>query len=231
MNNKKFIKYCLKNLDFTQPDYFNEYYASVPICAINAIFSINTRFEAVLNVMERFCNYFNFEMMYEIKAKIPPINKQKSVTEVYNKVKDYDPNILSERIFQNRQRTSTSNGILKSEAVVRFLKILKDFGVEYYQNVPKLFFNETFEDCIKRIPGQRSGISLKYFFMLTGSKNLIKPDRMVLKFIKDAINLTLTPSEALSLVESTVKDLKKMGYKKMNARHLDNLIWNYQREL
>jgi hypothetical protein len=113
---------------------------------------------------------------------------------------------------------------------MRFMKTLKDYNVEYFQDIPKLILNESFEASIKDIPGQKSGISLKYFFMLTGSKDLIKPDRMILSFINDATGLAYNPSEALLLIRETVKDLQKKGYIKINARHLDNLIWNYQRE-
>ncbi|MBU1977476.1 MAG: hypothetical protein KKA62_05995 [Nanoarchaeota archaeon] len=228
-NNEKFLKYCIDNLNLNEEDQFEKYFSCVPLCVINAIFSINTKYEAVENAIDRFCRHFKLEIAHTIDGQIPSINKQKSVSDIYKLIKDIDVNILATDIFQNRQRTSTSNGILKSDASIRFIKILKDFGVEYYQDIHKLFNNDTFEDCIKRIPGQSSGISLKYFFMLTGSKDQIKPDRMVLSFIKDAIGLTLTPVEALDLVRHTVEDLKKKGYEKINARHLDNLIWNYQR--
>jgi hypothetical protein len=67
--------------------------------------------------------------------------------------------------------------------------------------------------------------------MLTGSKDLIKPDRMILGFIKDVTGLTLQSNEALSLIRQTVEDLKKKGYIDLSARHLDNLIWNFQRRL
>jgi len=229
LNEEIFLKYCIENLDLSKPDEFNNYFSSVPICVINSIYSINTKYEAVLNVIDRYSKYYDIKPTYSVIGRIPPKEKQRSVSEVYDLFKDNSYKFLAEKVFKNKQRTSTKNGILKSEAVVRFLKILKDFRIEYYQDVPLLFQNGTFEDCIKRIPGQKSGISLKYFFMLTGSKNLIKPDRMVLSFIKDATNLKLSKSEALTLIKKTVKSLKKSGYINLTARHLDNLIWNYQR--
>jgi len=229
MDNKKFLNYCLNNLDLNEPDQFEEYFASVPLCAFNAVFSINTKYEAVLNALNRFCEHFELPLTHSTKGQIPPNKKQRTVTHVYNLVKDISPEVLAAEVFKNRQRTSTTNGILKAEASLRFIKILKDFGVETYQDIPKLVNNETFEDCIKRIPGQRSGVSLKYFFMLTGAKDQIKPDRMILGFIKDATGMTLKPHEALELVQLTVERLREKGYKDLNARHLDNLIWNFQR--
>jgi hypothetical protein len=231
MENKIFLKYCLDNLDLNEPDQFEEYFTSVPLCAINAIFSINTKYEAVINALNRFCDHFALELLHPIKGQIPSANRQTTVSEIYHLIKDIKPETLASDIFKNRQRTSTKNGILKADASLRFIKILKDFGVEKYQDIHKVFDNETFEGCIKEIPGQSSGTSLKYFFMLTGSKDLIKPDRMILGFIKDVTGLTLQSNEALSLIRQTVEDLKKKGYIDLSARHLDNLIWNFQRRL
>ena len=229
MVNSLFLKYCIVNLKLDEKDQFEEYFSSVPLCAINAIFSINTKYEAVLNALNRFCAHFNLTLSHPIIGQIPPLIGQKNVSDIYNLIKDIDPGILATEIFKNRQRTSTTNGILKTDASVKFLKILKDFGVETYQDIYKIVDNDTFEECIKNIPGQKSGISLKYFFMLTGSKDQIKPDRMIIGFIKDAIGLSVKPHEALDLIRQTVEELKIKGYPHLSARHLDNLIWNYQR--
>jgi hypothetical protein len=105
-----------------------------------------------------------------------------------------------ENIFQNRQRTSATNGILKVSASLQFIKVLSDFGVQYYQDIDKVLTNETFEQAIKRIPGQSSGTSLKYFFMLAGDENTIKPDRMVLRFLQDATGILFKPEECQLLL-------------------------------
>lgn len=51
----KLFKYCTANLDLNEPDHFNTYFSSVPICVFNSIFSINTKYEVVLNAIDRFC--------------------------------------------------------------------------------------------------------------------------------------------------------------------------------
>ena len=43
-------------------------------------------------------------------------------------------------------------------------------------------YNELLEKKIKEIPGQKSGLSFKYFLMLVGNENLIKPDRMIIRY-------------------------------------------------
>ena len=52
-----FVKYCIQNLDFEEPDQFEDYFSCVPLCAINAVYSINTKYVAVENAVQRFCNY------------------------------------------------------------------------------------------------------------------------------------------------------------------------------
>lgn len=52
----------------------------------------------------------------------------------------------------------------KSEAVFLFAKVLNKYGIDYFQDMPKLYSNYLYiSEEIMQISGQRSGISLKYF--------------------------------------------------------------------
>jgi hypothetical protein len=81
-----------------------------------------------------------------------------------------------------------------------------------------------------QIPGQRSGISLKYFLMLAGNDNLIKPDRQILSFLKSILNENVSIQDAQALLQQSCEILKK-EYPNLNLRLLDHLIWNYQRSI
>jgi hypothetical protein len=87
-----------------------------------------------------------------------------------------DYNELATSIFRNKQRTSSVSGVLKVEAIVHFLKELSNKGINYFQDLENISTN--FESKIKEIKGQKSGISLQYFYMLAGNDRLIKSDRM-----------------------------------------------------
>src|SRR5690606_24308860 len=137
---------------------------------------------------------------------------------------------LTEKIFQNRQRTSATNGILKSEAVIMFLRVLQKFKVETFDDIEKIIVNEQFENEIRKIPGQRSGISVKYFFMLAGSEHLIKPDRMIHRFLENVTGEKLSLNNCQSILSSVTERLKNKGFN-ITAKKLDNLIWSYQRTL
>lgn len=82
--------------------------------------------------------------------------------------------------------------------------------------------------AISAIPGQGSGISLQYFWMLAGSDGLIKPDRMVLRFLAESLGRPVHTEEALRLVAGAVAELKAR-YPDMTPRLLDHMIWEYQR--
>lgn len=137
---------------------------------------------------------------------------------------------LTENIYQNRQRTSTRNGILKSEAVILFLEILQKFKIDKLSDIDKIITNEQFEIEIKKIPGQNSGISLTYFFMLAGSDELIKPDRMIVRFLENISGEKVSLNDCQFILVEVANRLKKDGFN-ITPKKLDNLIWNYQRDL
>jgi len=136
---------------------------------------------------------------------------------------------FADDVFFNRQRTSPRSGILKAEAVLRFTETLYDFKVNYFQDVTKIIPDTDFESKIKRIPGQGSGTSLTYFFMLAGSDDLIKPDRMILNFLSSVLERKINQYDAQSLLTETSGRLK-LKHPHMTPRLLDHQIWNYQRE-
>ena len=137
---------------------------------------------------------------------------------------------LTENIYCNRQRTSTKNGILKSEAVIMVLELLQRFGIETLKDVDKLIIEHQFESEIKKIPGQKSGISFKYFLMLCGLENFVKPDRMIIRFLESVAHEKIKSEDCQPILQETLDMMNQKGFN-LTLRKLDNLIWNYQRSL
>jgi hypothetical protein len=96
-------------------------------------------------------------------------------------------------IFANRQRTSARSGILKAEAVHRLAQVLGNHRVNYFQDIPSIADSTLFETTVRAIPGQASGISLQYFWMLAGSDDLVKPDRQIVRFVQRALGRPVAP--------------------------------------
>ena len=107
---------------------------------------------------------------------------------------------------------------------------MQGYQVEYLQDVGRIIGNEEFESRFKSIPGQTSGISLRYFYMLAGSDDYVKPDRMVDRFLLSVLNKKLSVEEMHQAIVGAVKILAD-DYPNLTPRLLDNLIWEYQRQL
>lgn len=195
------------------------YYSHLPLCVIDAVFSIGVNYISVRNTITRFCDYYG----------IQKFNAKKKVTTsmALSMMRSVPTDDLREIVFNNRQRTSSKNGIPKSEAVIKVLEILKKFHIESVDDANKLIINPDIEHEYRKIPGQTSGISFKYFLMLSGIEGYVKPDRRIIKFIETSGNVKIKPDDCQPILESTLKRLKQHGFN-LTLRQLDNLIWNYQ---
>jgi hypothetical protein len=217
-------KFC--NINFADKKNYvlqDEYnYSHLPLCVIDSIFSIGVKYEGVQNVVNRFCQHYKIDKF--------STTEELSTSYFLNLMEQQTAQELANNIYKNRQRTSTVNGILKSEAVILFLKVLKKFEVEKLNDIDKIITNECFESEIKNITGQKSGISLKYFLMLAGSDELIKPDRMILRFLEKISGENLSLNDCQMILTAVTAELKKDGFD-ITAKKLDNIIWNYQRNL
>ncbi|TRX37981.1 hypothetical protein FNW52_03525 [Flavobacterium sp. ZT3R18] len=206
--------------NYKLPDEYN--YGHLPLCVIDSIFSIGVKYEAVKNVVNRFCDHYKIDKSSNTEelttSHFLELMEQQTVQE------------LAENIYKNRQRTSTVSGILKSEAVVLFLKVLQKYKVESLNDIDKIITNDQFEIEIKKISGQKSGISLQYFFMLAGSDDLIKPDRMILRFLENILEEKVSLNDCQVILTGVTEQLKNNGFN-ITAKKLDNLIWNYQRDI
>ncbi len=227
-DSQKLANYCKSTLSLDSINSDRTYgYPNLPLCVIDAVFSIGVNYASTRNVVSRFCEFFDISIYSEIIP--PPINEQLSISKLIGFFDKYGYEEMANFVFNNRNRTSTINGILKSEAVFLFSKTLNLFSVEYLQDMEKIINSSSFELEIKKIPGQKSGISTRYFYMLSGEENFIKPDRMILRYIQSAVGKIPSINEATDLVLKACEILLK-DQPHLTPRSLDNLIWNYQRE-
>ena len=226
---ERIAKHCDQILDLDNAKLSDEYfYQSLPLCVIDAVYSIGVNYESVRNIVNRYCDYFKLQKIRRNRSKIPPRETQESITDFCKKKRSLGIDKFTNKIFDNRQRTSSINGILKSEAVFKFAGVLKKYNTNYLQDVPKISRNTNFEREIRLIPGQGSGISLRAFFM-SYDDNLIKPDRMILRFLGTILQREVDQEEAHSLLVEVNKTLKSK-YLHLTPRLLDHEIWKYQKE-
>lgn len=222
----KIISYCVSNLNLGSIKQADEYYYhSLPQCVIDSVFSIGVRYTGVQKTVSNYCDYFGVILFSRERATKA---EQISVSQFLNWIQEFSPEELAVKVFNNRQRTSTRNGILKAEAVRLFAEVLAIQRVDYFQDVPRIIGDVQFEHAITQIPGQKSGLSTRYFYMLAGSDDFVKPDRMIRRFLNDAIHRELSIQECQETLISACNILQK-DYPAITPRLLDHQIWLYQR--
>lgn len=216
---KKFVNYCKDTLNFKfrAP----EGYPSAPICALDAIFSLGIRYKAVENVINKFCKEFN------IAWKTSDKKTSDLLKEIEEKKKKLTDKQFAKK-YLNLNKTSSTNGILKAEAFVESLKVLKQYNIETCEDI-KNKADEKFESAFMSIKGQTYGTSLHYFYMLCGNDDLVKVDRYIKRFSCQALNNNnLKKEEITKLFQDAVVFLKD-EYPEMTPRQLDYIVWRYMR--
>jgi hypothetical protein len=206
-------------MSYELPPEYN--YRHLPLCVIDAVFSIGVRYQGVTNTINRFCNYFEIDKFSS--------NDELTVSGFLTLFQGESIESITNNIFVNRQRTSVKNGILKTEAVIQFHQTLQKFHFESLSDVKQFVNDNELEDAVRLIPGQKSGISYKYFLMLGGTDDFIRPDRMIVRFLESVGITGISLRESQILFNAVVEQMNRLGFN-LTPRKLDNLIWNYQRQ-
>jgi hypothetical protein len=193
-------------------------YDSVGLATIDAIWSIGVRYQSVQNVIAR---YRAERIADGHRAEADGPQEVRRFIEASG-----GPEGFALRI-RNHQRTSSRNGILKAEAVLREARLLEREGVAVPADLAAAS-EERLQDLQARwstVPGQASGISWRAFCMLVGLAE-VKPDRMIRRYVAAAIGrpgeAAVGVEEARELVMATAAHLG------VSPRALDYAIWSYQ---
>jgi hypothetical protein len=220
---------CDRELDLLHAALGHEYfYQSLPLCVIDAVYSIGVRYSGVRNVLTRYCTYFGLQEFRSPPNQVPPQDEQESLPAFVGKMNKFGIAKFTSDVFKNRQRTSARNGILKAEAVLRFATVLTAHGVKFLHDVPPRVGDLQLDAALRSVPGQRSGISVSYFFMLAGDENFVKPDRWIGRFLNRRLGYVPGSAEAQSLVAGACTILRAK-YPHLTPRLLDYAIWNFER--
>ena len=159
-------------------------YASLPLCVIDAVFSIGVKYASTKRVPPRWA-----------AAQAPPwpvyrraATVEHSISEFLDAAERFTTDELASDIFRNSQRTSSTNGILKAQAVTLFAAALRKAGIERFADCEDETKLELAEALVKSVKGHSSGISFDYFRILVGHET-VKADRMVCRFVASAAGL------------------------------------------
>lgn len=224
----KLAAFCAERLDLQGAKLGREYsYASLPLCVIDSVYSIGVRYEGVRNVVRKYCEHFHLPR-FRNGSELPKREEQQPLSDLVEKMEMFGIDRFRLEIFQNSQRTSSRGGIAKSEAVFRFARALQKYRIDFFQDIAEHADNRNLESDLRSIPGQSSGISIGYFFMLAGDDTLIKPDRHIMSFLRRCVGRISNIAEARVLISGACR-LLKPRYPHLTPRLLDYMIWNWER--
>ena len=205
-----------------RPEHF---YASLPLCVIDAVFSIGVNYVGTKRTVIAWAKAQSPEWPMDRRTA----DRQHTVSEFLETIRSRSSEYLADKVFKNRQRTSSKSGILKAEAVARFAAALQKAGIETFvdmEDAEKVDLAETF---VRRLPGQASGISFDYFALL-GGHQVVKADRMICRFVAEAAGLeTVTPKIAKEALFGATAILQS-EFPHVDTRLLDSEVWKYESE-
>lgn len=204
------------------------YYSSLSLCALDAVYSIGVRYESTEAVVKKYCEFYGLRRIRADRAGYSPRAAQEPLSRLVERISEHSAEGFATTVVRNRQRTSARGGVLKAEAVAAFAQVLTRHGVEYFDQVPAYDEGSALVSGLRAVRGQGSGISAGYFWMLAGSDDLIKPDRMILGFLKDTLSRDVSVSEACALLAAAAVILQA-EWPHLTPRLLDYEVWLYQR--
>lgn len=198
-------------------------YASLPLCVIDAVFSIGAKYASTKLVPRRWAEAQTPQWpKYRREATV-----EHSISDFLEAAAQFTHEELAINIFENRQRTSSTNGILKAQAATQFAAALQKAGIERFADMEDGTKLELAEALVRQVKGQSSGISFDYFRILVGAET-VKADRMVCRFVARAAGLEhVVPTAAKRAVIKAAAILKP-AFTNLTVRLLDYVIWDYE---
>jgi len=229
---KKLLDYVIQNLShqlktIALGDEF--YYQSLTLATIDAVYSAQATYPSVQNVIERYCSKYRLTKIRSPRDHIPYLENQESVNALILKIEEVGCSYFAEHTFNNRSKTARR---LKSEILLELLKTIRLLNIETFQDIQPWLTDTNQQQKLVSAISEIHGIgeaTSRYFLMLAGDDQMVKPDRMIQRFIKNALGKSVHEAEAVSLIQAVSQQLLPQ-YPKLNPRFLDYIIWSWQRD-
>ena len=207
-------------------------WAHLSLCVLDAVFSIGAHYSATSRTVRDYAEHAGLAHVLEPAGEVAAgafADAEEPVSALRKRIEAHGPAEFAETVLRNRQRTSSRGGVLKAEAALRYAAILERHGVHRLGDVPALLADDWrlgVEGDLGRVPGHGAhAIRTGYLWMLAGSDTAIKPDRMVLGWLRQVLGRTPSVPEARELVDAAAGTLEVTPWQ------LDRAIWSAQRAI
>jgi hypothetical protein len=204
-------------------------WVSLSLCIVDAVWSIGANYDKVVVPLAR-------KLAAKLGVEQPTIPAQDPIGAdplPATRLTQLDLDVLTG--LTNRQRTSTRHGILKADAVLRHAHVFVEHGVTTLPDALDLFTDEhrfsAVDAAVRSIPCEGAhGIRRNYLWMLVWQNDLIKPDRMVLRWF-DHHGVVLDPAGARNVIAKLVTVIGPRLSRDVTAWEIDRALWSTGRGL
>jgi hypothetical protein len=198
-------------------------------CVVDAVWPIGSRYdEVVVPLVRRVAAANGDEAPVVATAQQLPVDPF-PLPELLQRYPDV-PTLLK---ITNGQRTSSRNGTLKAEAALRYARVLQYAGVHEMRDARRLIGDErslgSVDSDLAATPGDGAfGIRRGYLWMLCGDDSGVKPDRMILRWLR-RYGVAADPSVAAKVVRETACQLTHLQGESVTPWMVDHAIWRDER--
>ncbi len=199
-------------------------WTSLPFCIVDAVWSIGAHYDNVVVPLVR----KKFAAKFGVTQPTVPAREPMPADPLpLSKLDDLTVDSLTG--MTNRQRTSTRGGILKADAVLSHIAVFREHHVDTMQDALVLFSDtERFgkvDKALRSIPGEGGyGVRRNYLWMLIGQDDLIKPDRMVLRWLGRQ-GVETDPAGARDIIAAVVPLVSVRLNRTVTAWEIDHALW------
>lgn len=199
-------------------------WVSLNLCIADAVWSIGAHYDNVVVPLVR-----NVATQFGVEQPTIPMSEPIGIDPLpLGKLSELSVDELTR--LTNHQRTSTRGGVLKADAVLRHVDVFLKHDVSTLADAITLMGDEKRFDAVnaelRRIPGEGAhGVRRGYLWMLIGQDDLIKPDRMVLRWFKRH-NVVVDPAGARDLITALVPVVGTRLERTVTAWEIDHALWS-----
>ncbi|MBW0105645.1 hypothetical protein [Pseudonocardia sp. KRD291] len=204
-------------------------WAHVSLCILDAVFSMGARYTTTVNTCRRYADTVGITpLQTSDTAAVIGTYAEQALSAFLADVDVDEVDVFAATVLRNRQRTSPRGGILKAEAAREYAGALVEAGVERYADLPALLIDASrlaaLEERLRKVRGNGSGeVRLGYLWMLLGDDQIIKPDRMVLRWLGRVLDRPVGTGEARTLLTDAAAEIGRTPWE------VDHALWNAER--
>lgn len=201
------------------------------LCVLDAVFSIGARYSTTCRTVRVYASFAGLPHVLGPAADVAAgafTATEEPVAALVQRIEQHSVESFARAVLRNRQRTSPRGGVLKTEAALAYGAVLQRNGLLRLADVGRALADDAriraAEAQLARVPGHgANGVRVGYLWMLAGSDDVIKPDRMVLGWLTALLGRSPSAPEARTLLSAASADLG------VTAWQVDHAMWNAQR--